>query len=155
MAVSIRRWSTTTCREIEMRCNSTHLPVFSTRVAALFSYLCLENSVSLFWWLHSHIPFFKNLSITHARTHTNVNTCRACMTSVSPLPPSCASSHYCYQGSHYRSLFSLSADKRLCLTCRSVDLSLANMLPDEKVVYFIVRVFLFMCVSMCAPETSK
>lgn len=104
---------------------------------------------SLFLWFMFPKPPTHSLQYQIFCAHTHKCKCKVCMTTVSPLPSLLTSSHYCYQGSHYRSLFSLSAGKRLCLACRSINLSLANMLPDEKVVYLSVSALLFVCVCVC------
>lgn len=57
--------------------------------------------------------------------------CQTFMNSASLLPSLLHSSLYYYQGSYYRSLFSLSADKRVRLACESIDLSPADILPVE------------------------
>lgn len=68
MAASERSRSTSLCRQIEMRCNSTHLSVLSDRVAALVSQLRGHGSaVFMLKKLHPSLCYIPCLYLS--RTH--------------------------------------------------------------------------------------
>ncbi len=101
---STHRQSTTLCHQIEMRCNSTQLPLFSIKVDALVSKLCQFGVFTFSLLMITLTPLnllpllslifhFFCISLTHTHTHTHKckhTGARLAWPVLPPCPPSLA-----------------------------------------------------------------